>query len=85
MKARAIEAGFDGILVAGHSLRADHATTAAANGAPIDRIAAQTHHRDLDTRFNHYTRPAEALATTGCGSRGLLRCAVRLAFSARSS
>jgi hypothetical protein len=39
---RAIAAGFDGIPVTGDSLRAGHATTAAVNGAPIDRIAAQT-------------------------------------------
>ena len=38
---RASAAGFDGIPVSGHSLRAGHAPTAAANGAPIDRIAAQ--------------------------------------------
>lgn len=33
---RANTAGFDGIPVTGHSLRAGHATTAAMNGAPID-------------------------------------------------
>jgi hypothetical protein len=55
---RAIAAGFDGIPVTGHSLRAGHATTAAVNGAPIDRIAAQTRHRDLGTLLNHYIRPA---------------------------
>ena len=38
---RANAAGFDGIPVTGHSLRAGHATTAAVNGASIDRIAAQ--------------------------------------------
>lgn len=57
VQARSIEAGFDGIPVTGHSLRAGHAT-AAINGAPIDRIAAQTRHRDLGTLFNHYIRPA---------------------------
>lgn len=46
---RANAAGFDGVPVSGHSLRAGHATTAALNGAPIDRIAAQTRHRDLGT------------------------------------
>jgi integrase len=68
---RATEAGFDGIPVSGHSLRAGHATMAAANGAPIDRIAAQTRHRDLATLFNHYIRPAEALATTTSRDLGL--------------
>jgi integrase len=67
VQARAIEASFDGIQVTGHSLRAGHATTVAVNGAPIDRIAAQTRHRDLGILMNHYIRPAEALAmTTGC-------------------
>jgi integrase len=61
---RAIAAGLDGIPVTGHSLRAGHATTAAVNGAPIDRIAAQTRHRDLGTLVNHYIRPAEAMMTT---------------------
>jgi len=68
---RAIAAGFDGIPVTGHSLRAGHATTAAANGAAIDRIAAQTRHRDLGTLLQHYIRPAEALATTTSRELGL--------------
>lgn len=60
LQARAIAAGFDGIPVTGHSLHAGHATTAAVNGALIDRIAARTRHRDLGTPLNHYIRPAEA-------------------------
>lgn len=68
---RANAAGFDGIPVSGHSLRAGHATTAAVNGAPIDRIAAQTRHRDLGTLLNHYIRPAEAMATTTSRDLGL--------------
>ena len=68
---RANAAGFDGMPVSGHSLRAGHATTAAVNGAPIDRIAAQTRHRDLGTLLNHYIRPAEALATTTSRVLGL--------------
>jgi integrase len=71
VQARANAAGFDGIPVTGHSLRAGHATTAAVNGAPIDRIAAQTRHRDLGTLLNHYIRPAEALATTTSRDLGL--------------
>jgi integrase len=66
-----IAAGFDGIPVTGHSLRAGHATTAAVNGAPIDRIAARTRHRDLGTLMNHYIRPAEALATSTSRDLGL--------------
>jgi hypothetical protein len=65
------EAGFDGIPVTGHPLRAGHATTAAVNGASIDRIAAQTRHRDLGTLLNRYIRPAEALAHTTSRDLGL--------------
>ena len=68
---RASSAGFDGIPVSGHSLRAGHATTAAVNGASIDRIAAQTRHRDLGTLVNHCIRPAEAMMTTTSRDLGL--------------
>ena len=68
---RAGAAGFDGIPVSGHSLRAGHATTAAVNGVPIDRVAAQTRHRDLGTLLNHYIRPAEAMATTSSRDLGM--------------
>ncbi len=71
MQERAIAAGFDGLPVSGHSLRAGHATTAAVNGASIDRIAAQTRHRDLGTLLNHYIRPAEAMMTTTSRDLGL--------------
>lgn len=68
---RANAAGFEGVPVSGHSLRDGHATAAAVNGVPIDRIAAQTRHRDLGTLLNHYIRPAEALATTTSRDLGL--------------
>lgn len=68
---RAHAAGFDNLPVTGHSLRAGHATTAAVNGVPIDRIAAQTRHRDLSTLLNHYIRPAEAMMTTTSRDLGL--------------
>lgn len=68
---RAHSAGLGNLGVSGHSLRAGHATTAALNGVPIDRIAAQTRHRDLGTLFNHYIRPADALATTTSRDLGL--------------
>ena len=64
-------AGFDRLPISGHSLRAGHATTAALNGAPIDRIAAQTRHRDLGTLLNHYIRPAEALTNSTSRNLGL--------------
>lgn len=68
---RATAAGLGDLGVSGHSLRAGHATTAATNGAPLDRIAAQTRHRDLTTLYSHYIRPADALATTTSGDLGL--------------
>lgn len=71
VQARASGAGFDGAPISGHSLRAGHATTAAVNGAPIDRIAAQIRHRDLGTLLNHYIWPAEAMATTTSRDLGL--------------
>jgi integrase len=79
---RAIAAGFDGIPVTGHSLRAGHATTAAVNGAPIDRIAAQTRRRDLgtcstttsDQRKLSRRRPA---ATSACDPRRAERVGVK--------
>ncbi|KRF14130.1 hypothetical protein ASG90_14640 [Nocardioides sp. Soil797] len=71
MQQRANEAGFDGVPVSGHSLRAGHATTAAVNGVSIDRIAAQTRHRDLGTLLDHYIRPAEATMTTTSRDLGL--------------
>lgn len=71
VQARAITAGFDGIGVTGHSLRAGHATTAAVNGAPIDRIAAETRHRDPGTLLDHYIRPAEALTNSTSHDLGL--------------
>ena len=33
-------------------------------GVPLDRIAAQTRHKDLTVLVNRYIRPLEALATT---------------------
>jgi len=68
---RAGAAGLGDLDVSGHSLRAGYATTAAVNGAPIDRIAAQTRHRDLTTLFTRYIRPADALATTTSRDLGL--------------
>ena len=63
IQARARAAGLGRLPITGHSLRAGHATTAAANGAPIARIAAQTRHRDLETLVEHYIRLTDALAT----------------------
>ena len=40
--------------------RPRHATTAALAGVPLDRIAAQTRHRDISVLINRYIRPLEA-------------------------
>lgn len=71
VQARAQAAGLDGLPVSGHSLRAGHATTAAANGASVERIAAQTRHRDLNTLIEHYIRPPDALTNTTSRNLGL--------------
>ena len=71
VQVRARAAGLDGLPVSGHSLRAGHATTAAANGASIERIAAQTRHRDLNTLIEHYIRPPDALANSTSRNLGL--------------
>lgn len=68
-RARAAELGH--LPITGHSLRAGHATTAAANGADIARIAAQTRHRDLETLVEHYIRPTDALRTSTSRDLGL--------------
>ncbi len=47
--------------IQGHSLRAGHATTAAAAGVPLDRIALQTRHKRLSTLIERYIRPAHVL------------------------
>jgi hypothetical protein len=54
----------------GTSLRAGHATTAAANGAAIDRIATQTETSDLEA-LEHYIRPIDALANSTSRDLGL--------------
>jgi integrase len=71
LRARAVAAGFDGTRITAHSLRAGHATTAAAAGVPLSRIAAQTRHKDLSVLVNRYIRPLEALATTSSRDLGL--------------
>lgn len=71
LRARAEAAGLDGTRITAHSLRAGHATTAALAGVPLDRIAAQTRHKDLTVLVNRYIRPMEALATTSSRDLGL--------------
>ena len=71
LRARAEAAGLDGTRITAHSLRAGHATAAAMAGVPLDRIAAQTRHKDLTVLVNRYIRPLEALATTSSKDLGL--------------
>lgn len=71
VRRRAITAGMAEFGISGHSLRAGDATTAAQNGAPVDRIAAQTRHRALDSLIAHYIRPADTMARTTSRDLGL--------------
>jgi len=71
LRSRAVAVGLEHLPISGHSLRAGHATTAAANGAGVDRIAAQTRHRDLGTFLAHYIRPTDVLALSTSRDLGL--------------
>jgi len=71
LRARAEAAGLDGTRITAHSLRAGHATTAALAGVPLNRIAAQTRHKDLGVLVNRYIRPLEALDNTSSKDLGL--------------
>jgi integrase len=71
LRARAEAAGLDGTRITAHSLRAGHATAAALAGVPLNRIAAQTRHKDISVLVNRYIRPLEALATTSSRDLGL--------------
>jgi integrase len=56
LRTRARAAGMSTERITGHSLRAGHATTAAAAGVPLDRIALQTRHKRLSTLIERYIR-----------------------------
>jgi integrase len=71
LRARARAAGMSPERITGHSLRAGHATTAAAAGVPLDRIALQTRHKRLSTLIERYIRPAHALEATSSRDLGL--------------
>jgi integrase len=71
LRVRAIAAGLDGTRITAHSLRAGHATAAALAGISLERIAAQTRHRDISVLVNRYIRPVEALAHTSSRNLGL--------------
>lgn len=68
---RAKAAGLVAERITGHSLRAGHATTAAVAGVPIDQIAAQTRHREINVLIQHYIRPAQVLQRSSSQHLGL--------------
>jgi hypothetical protein len=57
--------------ITGHSLRAGHATTAAAAGVSLDRLPLQTRHKRLATLVERYIHPAQALEATSSRDLGL--------------
>ena len=71
LRDRASAAGMSPERITGHSLRAGHATTAAAAGVPLDRIALQTRHKRISTLIERYIRPAQALDATSSRDLGL--------------
>ena len=70
-RTRAGDAGLPAERITAHSLRAGHATTAALAGVHLDRIAAQTRHKDLSVLLTRYIRPLEALTSTTSRDLGL--------------
>jgi integrase len=71
LRKRAKAAGLAAERITAHSLRAGHATTAAVAGVALDRIAAQTRHKQLSTLIERYIRPAQALEYTSSRDLGL--------------
>lgn len=68
---RAKAAGLPAERITGHSLRAGHATTAAVAGVPVEKIAAQTRHRQINILIQHYIRPAQTLQHSSSQHLGL--------------
>ncbi len=64
-------AGFDGVPSPDTPFVPDMPPPPPSTGPPIDRIAAQTRHRDLGTLLNHYIRPAETMMTTTSRDLGM--------------
>lgn len=64
VRARAVAAGLDGTRVTAHSFRAGHANTAALDGVPLNRIAAQTRHKDLGVLANRCIQSLEVSGAT---------------------
>lgn len=70
VKRAAAAAGIPPDRLAGHSLRAGHATVASLNGATDRTIMAQTGHKDPQT-LNAYIRPASIFENTSADYLGL--------------
>ena len=70
LKKMATAAGMPADRIAGHSLRAGHATTAHLNGAPDRAIMNQTGHKHADT-LNHYIRPNTTFINNSTNYLGL--------------
>lgn len=68
--ARAEQAGLGDLDLAGHSLRAGHATVASEAGVPAERIARTTRHSRLET-LARYVRPAQVLQDSSSAALGL--------------
>jgi len=70
VKRAAVAAGIPADKLAGHSLRAGHATTAAQNGAPDRTIMRQTGHKRVET-LDGYVRPATVFKDNSAAYLGL--------------
>lgn len=70
LQSRAEAAGLGDLPISGHSLRAGHATEAAARGVPADRLARTTRHASIEA-LARYVRPAQVLADTSSKDLGL--------------
>lgn len=71
VRERAKAAGLSAERISGHSLRAGHATSAAVAGVPLEQIAAQTRHRQINVLVQHYIRPAQTLQRSSSQYLGL--------------
>ncbi|HET7386732.1 MAG TPA: site-specific integrase [Nocardioidaceae bacterium] len=71
LRTRAEAADLDATRLTAHSLRAGHATTAALAGVPLERIAAQTRHKNLTVLLDRYIRPLDTFAITSSKDLGL--------------
>lgn len=71
LRARAVAAGLDGTRITAHSLRARPRHHRRPGRGVLDRIAAQTRHKDIGVLVDRYIRPLEALGNTSSKDLGL--------------